>query len=207
MTKMTRFAAVLGVMLILASGMSFRRAIAHEALAQQQPAAPPLVPVKVDVILSRFQGEKKVSSLPYTVWANANGNNVSLRLGVDVPVGASLVTTGNENTTSSGRSTTTTSSTMNRMEFRNVGTSIDCLVRQTPDGKFWVRLNVQDSSIFTTDSDTRTPLKLADPMAFRTFTFSNELPMRDGQTAQWASATDKITGEILRLDATLTVVK
>ena len=120
---------------------------------------------------------------------------------------ASLVTTGNENTNSSGRSTTTTSSTMNRMEFRSIGTSIDCLVRQTPDGKFWVRLNVQDSSIFTTDSDTRTPLKLADPMAFRTFTFSNELPMRDGQTAQWASATDKITGEILRLDATLTVVK
>jgi hypothetical protein len=93
------------------------------------------------------------------------------------------------------------------MEFRSIGTSIDCFVRQTPDGRFWVRLNVQDSSIFTTDSDTRTPLKLADPMAFRTFTFSNELPMRDGQTAQWASATDKITGETLRLDATLTVLK
>jgi hypothetical protein len=207
MTKMTRFGAVLGVMFVLASGMSFRRAIAHEAFTQQQQPAVPIVPVKVDVLLSRLQGDKKVSSLPYTVWANANGNNVSLRLGVDVPVGASLVTTGNENTTSSGRSTTTTSSTMNRVEFRSIGTSIDCSVRQTPDGRFWVRLNVQDSSIFTTDSDTRAPLKLADPMAFRTFAFSNELAMRDGQTAQWASGTDKITGEILRLDATLTVLK
>ena len=151
--------------------------LAVTASAQDKPADKPKKPgaaLKVQVVYSRFQGEKKVSSLPYTVWANANGNNVSLRLGVDVPVGASLVTTGNENTNSSGRSTTTTSSTMNRMEFRSIGTSIDCFVRQTPDGKFWVRLNVQDSSIFTTDSDTRTPLKLADPMAFRTFTFSDD---------------------------------
>ena len=93
------------------------------------------------------------------------------------------------------------------MEFRNVGTSIDCVIRQTPDGRFWVRLQVQDSSIFASDSEARPPLKLADPMAFRTFTFSNELSMRDGQSVQWASATDKITGEILKLDATLTVLK
>jgi hypothetical protein len=205
--KMTRFAAILTVMLVLAGGTASWRANAYDVIPQQ--AAAPLVPVKVDIVLSRSQGDKKVSSLPYTIWANANehGNNVSLRLGVDVPVGASLVTSGNENTSGSGRTTTTTSSTTNRVEFRNVGTSIDCLVRQTPDGRFWVRLNVQDSSIFTSDSDARPPLKLADPMAFRTFMFSNELPMRDGQSVQWASATDKITGEILKLDATLTVLK
>jgi hypothetical protein len=70
-----------------------------------------------------------------------------------------------------------------------------------------VSLRVQDSSIFTADADTRAPLKLADPMAFRTFTFSNELPMRESQPLLWATATDKITGEILKLEATLTVVK
>lgn len=206
MTKtMTRFAAVLTVMLALAAGTTSWRASAYDVITQEPSA--PLVPVKVEIVLSRSQGDKKVSSLPYTIWANANGNNVSLRLGVDVPVGASLVTTGNENTSGSGRSTTTTSSTTNRVEFRNVGTSIDCVIRQTPDGRFWVRLQVQDSSIFASDSEARPPLKLADPMAFRTFTFSNELSMRDGQSVQWASATDKITGEILKLDATLTVLK
>lgn len=204
--QMTKFAAILTVMLVLAAGTTSWRANAYDVITQEQAAAP-LVPVKVEIVLSRSQGDKRVSSLPYTIWANANGNNVSLRLGVDVPVGASLVTTGNENTSGSGRSTTTTSSTTNRMEFRNVGTSIDCFVRQTPDGRFWVRLQVQDSSIFASDSDARPPLKLADPMAFRTFTFSNELSMRDGQSVQWASATDKITGEILKLDATLTVLK
>ncbi len=61
--------------------------------------------------------------------------------------------------------------------------------------------------MFTTDADTRAPLKLADPMAFRSFTFSNQQMMRDGQTTQWASAPDKFTGEVLRVDTTLTVLK
>src|SRR5262245_25079919 len=120
--NMTRFAAILTAMLVLAAGTTSWRANAYDVITPQDAA--PLVPVKVEIVLSRSQGDKKLSSLPYTIWANANGNNVSLRLGVDVPVGASLVTTGNENTTSSGRSTTTTSSTSNRVEFRSVGTSI-----------------------------------------------------------------------------------
>lgn len=171
-----------------------------------QPAAKPLpVSLKLDVTLSRLQGEKKVSSMPFTLWMLATGANVSLRMGVDIPVGNSLVTSGNEN--ASGNRTTTVSSTTNRVEFRNVGTSIDCYVNPAADGRFTVDLRIQDSSIFTTDADTRAPLKLADPMAFRTFTFSNQQLMRDGQTAQWTSAPDKFTGEVLRVDTTLTVVK
>jgi hypothetical protein len=157
------------------------------------------------VTLTRMQGEKKVSSLPYSLWMTASGENVSLRLGVDVPVGSSLDTSGNENAT--GNRTTTTSSTTNRVEFRNVGTSIDCWVHPLPDGRFSVNLRIQDSSIFTGDADARTPLKLADPMAFRSFSFSNQLTMRDGQAIQWASAPDKFSGEVLRVDAVLTVVK
>lgn len=173
---------------------------------ETQPAAKPLpVSLKLDVTLSRLQGEKKVSSMPFTLWMLATGANVSLRMGVDIPVGNSLVTSGNEN--ASGNRTTTVSSTTNRVEFRNVGTSIDCYVNPAADGRFTVDLRIQDSSIFTTDADTRAPLKLADPMAFRTFTFSNQQLMRDGQTAQWTSAPDKFTGEVLRVDTTLTVVK
>jgi hypothetical protein len=51
------------------------------------------------------------------------------------------------------------------------------------------------------------PLKLADPMAFRTFSFSNTLALRDGQTVQFATATDKITGEVLKVEVTITVMK
>jgi hypothetical protein len=201
---MTRQIAALSMIAALTIATPSNRVIA-QGVTKAEPA-PPIIPVKVDVVLSRFQGEKKISSLPYTLFANANGSSANLRIGVDVPVGSSVVTSGNENPTGGGR-TTTTSSTTNRTEFRNIGTSIDCWVRQLPDGRFMVNLRVQDSSIFTADGESRATLKLADPMAFRTYTFSNELPMRDGQSLLWATATDKITGEILKLESTLTVVK
>ena len=192
------------ILLVLA--LAPRPAASVEQAPGTQPAAKPLPPsLKLDVTLSRLQGEKKVSSMPFTLWMLANGANVSLRMGVDFPVGSSVVTSGNEN--ASGNRTTTVSSTTNRVEFRNVGTSIDCFVNSAPDGRFTVDLRIQDSSIFTTGADTRAPINLSDPMAFRTFTFSNQQLLRDGQTAQWTSAPDKFTGEVLRVDTTLTVIK
>ena len=192
------------IALVLALGRT--PAASVEQAPGTQPSAKPLpVSIKLDVTLSRLQGEKKVSSMPFTLWMLASGANVSLRMGVDIPVGNSLVTSGNEN--ASGNRTTTVSSTTNRVEFRNVGTSIDCWIRPLPDGRFSVNLRIQDSSIFTSDADTRAPMKLADPMAFRSFSFSNQLNMRDGQPVQWASAPDKFSGEVLRVDAVLTVVK
>lgn len=202
---MTRQLASMTAALVLLFGLARTPA----ATIQQTPGTPPAAkpaptPLKLDVVLSRVQGEKKVSSMPFTIWMLSSGANVSLRMGVDVPVGSSVVTSGNES--AAGSRTTTVSSTTNRVEFRNVGTSIDCWVNPAADGRFTVDLRIQDSSIFTSDGDTRAPLK-SDPMAFRTFSFSNQQQMRDGQTMQWASAPDKFTGEVLRVDATLTVVK
>jgi hypothetical protein len=188
------------VALVLATGTTVSVAAPQERL--------PAVPVRIDVVVSRFQGEKKTSSLPFALFVNANtGNSVSLRLGVDVPVGTSTVTAGNESSNPNRTSTTNTSSTTSHVDYRNVGTSIDCGVSQNPDGRFSVNLRVQDSSLFTSDTDGKMTLKVADPMAFRTFTFSNTLTMRDGQTLLWATGADKITGEVLKLEATLTVVK
>src|SRR5262245_29691213 len=195
--------------------MSFRRSaglavIAALALAasgsvsaEQQPAPPPKpVPLKVDVVLSRWQGEKRVSNMPFTLFVET-GNNTSLRLGVDVPVGAVMMTTGREtpNSTSKGVAggSQTTSETATRTEYRNVGTAIDCRVNNVEsDGSYAVYVSVQDSSIFTADGETRPSLKVADPMAFRTFSMSNNLRLRSGQTQQFGVATDKITGEQLR---------
>ena len=42
------------------------------AVAPAPPEAKPLVPVKVQLVLSRFKGEKKVSSLPYVLGVAAN---------------------------------------------------------------------------------------------------------------------------------------
>ena len=39
----------------------------------------------MQVVIGRYQGEKKISSLPYTLTMNAN-NHASLRMGTSMPV-------------------------------------------------------------------------------------------------------------------------
>jgi hypothetical protein len=202
-----RFARTLSV--AAAAVLAFTTAIA----AQQPPAAAPLLPAiqtKVDVVVSRYLGEKKTSSLPFTLWINipANSNpdrragSASLRMGVDVPVGTKTTTSAN----TSGSSTTTSGPTT-MPQYRNVGTSVDGRVTTGDNGVFGVDVRVEDSSIYTPEAPGRGVPRITDPMAFRTFSMLNNLPMRDGQTLEYATATDKISGEVVKVNVTLTVVK
>lgn len=196
-------------------------AILPAAAQTPAPAALKSVPLKIDVVLSRWQAEKKVSSLPFALYIVAPAVELgvvrppqgpsgpmppfasqSVRMGVDVPVGTSSRTNTNGQGQPSSSSTTTTSP-----EYRNVGTSIDGRVGQTDDGRFSIYISVQDTSIFTNDGPSSTQIRMADPMAFRTFTMSNTLTMRDGQTLPFAMASDKISGDIIKVDVTVTVLK
>ena len=198
-------------------------ALTGTAALQAAPQAPaeaapmkPAVSLKIDVVLSRWQAEKKVSSLPFSLFVVAPAftpmtnrsardpqiptGRQSVRMGVDVPVGtSSRVSTSGQ---TAGSSTTT-----NTPEYRNVGTSIDGGASQTDDGRFAIDIRVQDTSIFTNDGANSTQIRLADPMAFRTFTMNNVLTMRDGQTLPFAMASDKISGDIIKVDVTVTVLK
>jgi len=162
-------------------------------------APPPVIPVKVDVVISRYQGDKKTGNLPFTLMVNTNGNPTTLRVGVDVPVGTTTTTTLPEGNRQ-GATTTQPS-------YRNIGTSIDCRASTLIDGRFSLYVSVVDSSIFTADAEARTILKAADPAAFREFRASNYLTFKDGQTQQLTTATDKVSGETLKIDVTLTVLK
>src|SRR5688500_17907390 len=54
-------------------------------------AKKPLVPLDIQIVVSRYQGEKKVSSLPFSLAVNANDPAVSqLRMGANVPVPATF---------------------------------------------------------------------------------------------------------------------
>ncbi len=54
-------------------------------LAQEQPAAQLSAPLQVQVVISRYQGDKKVSTLPYSLSVEP-GRKTSLRMGAEVPV-------------------------------------------------------------------------------------------------------------------------
>ena len=62
-------------------------ALAGSPVAVAQETAKPLVPLKVQLVVSRYAADKKISSLPYTLWVTANDKRTtSVRMGVQVPI-------------------------------------------------------------------------------------------------------------------------
>jgi hypothetical protein len=185
--------------------------------AQATPAKASYPPAKVDVVIERYQADKKVSSMPFSLWVTGgtpgrSDSQGSLRIGVDVPIGSTTVTRG-ANAPGSTRSDTTTAP-----EYRNVGTSIDCFLSMTEEGKYVLRVTLNDTSIFDPTGPRQAALvsrglaapatRASDPAAaFRTLQFNNTLQMHDGQSAEFVSATDKITGEVVKTQVTLTIAK
>ena len=170
---------------------------------QPAPRSPAVATaLKVTVVLSRYQGEKRVSSMPYvmgvTAGATAPGPKTTLRMGTDVPV-VTTVFSGD------GKSTPQSSYT-----YRNVGTNIDCTAwgDETTAGLFQVSLTITDSSIGL-DASKRTATQgvVPDVPSFRNFNSSFTALLRDGQTTQYTSATDPVTGELMKIDVTVNVMK
>ena len=208
---MTRVNKMIGVgVLAIASLTMFPAPMSAQAEqgTQAQQATLATMPVQVDVVMTRWQGEKKVSSMPFVLMANASnrqGNSTSIRMGVDVPVGTSTSnTTQTQGTPASTQRAVATARVAT--EFRNVGTDIDAIVSRIDATNYSVGLNIRDSSIFTSDQ-TKMPNTMVDPTAFRTFSASNTMNMQDGQTRLFGVATDKITGETMRIEVKLTVLK
>jgi hypothetical protein len=152
-------------------------------------AKTPTVPLKVQVNISRYEGDKKISVAPYTLSVNA-GRTASLRMGSKVPVtSSSLVAAGEGKRTES-------------YQYTDVGTSIDCLTGALDDGRFRVEVIIDDSSV-----EEQSRATSGDRPSFRSFRASNSLVLKDGQTAQFTSAVDKTTGVVTKVDVSLTVVK
>lgn len=167
------------------------------ARADQDTPKPPQklgVPVKLQVVFNRFQGEKKVASVPYTLSATADGEPTRLHMGIQVP----LKFEGKD--------------VPGNVVYKNAGNDLDCRVVALDDGRFKVSCNLRQSSVYTGNSESRaagsaggeTPLL---PPILKNFETDALLILRDGQTAQHTAAADPVTGELLKVDVTLTVVK
>jgi hypothetical protein len=160
----------------------------------------PPVPLKVQIVISRYQGEKKISSLPYTLAVNANLGKTSLRLSSQVPIVSSTfapVAAGDKSP-----------APLQGFQYKNVGTNIDCTAHSLDDGRFRLDIVVDDSSVI---ADDRAPKTATGPFqnvpSFLTFTSTNTVILKDGQSMQYTTATDKANGEVTKLDVTLTVLK
>lgn len=172
---------------------------APELKAASRGSERPLVPLDIQIVIARYQGEKKISSLPYALAVNANQAEMSrLRMGANVPVPTLAAPKSNP--------TGVSGAMPGPVSYRDIGTNIDCSARTLDEGRFELLISVEDTSVYTNVQDSTTPT-VGDMPVFRSFKSTNTLVLRDGQTRQFTAATDRVSGEIVRIDVTLRIAK
>jgi hypothetical protein len=148
-----------------------------------------ITPLRVQVTFNEVDGDKKVSSLPYTLLVNANHNGplASIRMGLRVPI-------------SQGAGTGLT--------YLDMGTNIDGRAESQDDGRFLLSLSVERSSAYTPQPNA-TGMKGANPESpvIQLFRSQLNLLIRDGQTIQSTVSTDPLTGRVIKVDVTANVMK
>jgi hypothetical protein len=172
------------------------------AAAQEKTPAPPvrataMTALKVQVTISRYQGEKKLSSMPYSLSVNASPDRTDvsrLRMGGKVPVMAvAMPVVDGKQMPAAGP-----------ISYQDVGTNIDCTALMLDEARYKITVTVDDTSVYSED---QAPLTVKGSPTFRTFVLTNSAVMKDGQSTQFTSATDKVSGETVKVDVMLNVVK
>ena len=200
--RTSKLATILGMVLLCAGGSVTAQNQPEKEQAQPtapKSSAPPaareprVVPLKLQVVLSKYQGEKKISSLPYTLSLATGQPRVSLRMGGEIPIATS---------------TGTGAPAMVSFNYRQVGTNIDCWATALDEGRYNVSIGLEDSSVYPEEQELRGASKgSSDQPSFNTFKVNETVILRDGESSQFTSATDKITGQVIKVDVTLTVLK
>jgi hypothetical protein len=167
--------------------------MAPAAKSQDKPVAEPPSPVsvKLQVVLSEYDGQKKISTLPYTI-------------------PAVLIDKFSSTSTSSknGESSVT---------YIDIGTNIDCRTSRVADGRFYVDLKIDRSSLYVAFRDKEGNVQgkewvsgerpPGDQPMIQQFRGDIGLLLHDGQGSETTVATDPLTGRVLRVEAVLNVLK
>jgi len=169
----------------------------HDAAARrEEPPTKAVTSLRVQVVFMEFDGDKKVSNLPYTLLVNADekGPRAALRMGLRVPIQTSG---GGEN---------------KQFTYLDIGTNLDGSATKTEDGRYSLQLNVERSSIYGSAPDQKasayegTHLSDATPVVLQ-FRSQVNLVLRDSQTMLSTVSTDPLTGRVLKVEVTLNVLK
>jgi hypothetical protein len=169
-----------------------------------------IVPLKVTIVLSKYQGEKKIASEPYELSMRTDGNNASIRMKTQVPVPGPMSGAAPPPAppTPPGAAGARPAPRPNPfMTLRDVGTNIDCSAISLDSGRYAVTVTIEDSSISEDSQRNPDGSKAEATRSVRTFRTTNALVLRDGQSTEFTAATDKISGEVIKAAVTLTVVK
>ena len=157
-------------------------------------------PIKVQIVFTEFEGDKKVKSLPYVMYMNAPDSSelragwVKFRIGSRLPIYVGK----------------------NEMQYMDVGTNVDARSAYTGDGHVLLQMTLERSwvegevSVPMTKSDSSP----SDPSGghfqepiVRGFKSELDLKLREGQPVESNMATDPISGRVLKVEISFAVVK
>jgi hypothetical protein len=155
--------------------------------------------LRVQVVIARWAKERKVSSTPYTFLVTSDGKKGELKMGVEVPVAVTSFG-------SDGKSPTVS------YQWRTVGTSMSCTARPVGEGRFGLELMAESSSTYGGPDAPRSsppgePSAVPSNPLFRSFAVMLTPILRDGQSVETVASTDPVSGEVVKIDLTLNVVK
>ena len=196
--------------LVIVSGLvpaSAQQAGAPQPAPQAAPAPAPApvgrateVPFQMQLVISRYQGEKRVSSLPYTLSMKATGIGrgplARLNLGARVPVPMPVVIAAADGKPGSVAS----------YNYENVGTNISSTASVLPDGRLDLNIEINETSVVTETAELRASGSEGRPV-FRSYQSTNTIVLKDGETTQFTAASDRVSGEVVRVEVKVTVLK
>jgi hypothetical protein len=173
-------------------------AIAVPARGQELPPKGPII--RLQIVIERFNNDKKVSSAPYVMSLtpfplNRAPGSLGLlgrvRVGVQVPI-----------------VTKTQDSSIPTTVYRDVGTFADCRAEPREDGRYLVQCTLEQSSVFIppATSTQKAIARTGTAPVIRSFKSDAVLLIGDGQTGQHSAGVDPTTGEQVKVDITLNVM-
>jgi hypothetical protein len=137
----------------------------------------------VDVTLSRHLDDKRVSSLPFTMLGQVGGR-ASVRIGSSVPI-----------------------SDGSKITYQSIGTNIDAFIHASSEvGRFRLELRLEDSSIAESSGRATLPSPATSPVV-RSNSFNANVTVRDGQPTELVVASDKVSGETIKVEVRVTTIK
>jgi len=179
--------------------------VATVAGAMAQDQTPPrggAVPIRVQLVISLYQADKKISAAPFTfICGEDQGSRI--RVGVEVPITTTAPPPDGKKTDAAPPPT---------FQYRPFGTNIDCMSRPLDNGRFKLSITVEESAPYSDEEKSRLESSRNETVVrtnpvFKSMRMSDVLLLKDGQTEQMSSAVDRFSGEVVKVDVTLTVIK
>lgn len=168
--------------------------------------------LRVQVVFSDYEGERKINSLPYTLLVDApdghRGDKSSIRMGLRVPVATGSFTSGSP----SGGTVSPVVNT--QFTYIDIGSDLDGWASREENGRFRLHLILDRTSAYTSGNGekekaaavTANQAVTSQPVV-QQFKTEVELLIRDGQTIQSTLATDPVSGRVTKVEVTINALK